>query len=115
MKKIISVCTLLLSLVGGWVSANAPATSTDKVVWDSGYVPHGGFVPDADTASKLAEVVLIRWFGLSRAEAWKPYHIELVDGDWRIRGQMKGASVGGTAEIRISKSDGRIGYVVLGQ
>lgn len=95
-----------------------PAQGTDlsnKIIWDSGFVPRGGFVPDEDTAVKLADVTLTRLFGGIESASWKPYSVELVENCWVVQGHKKNAATGGTVELRISKADGRISYVILGQ
>ena len=81
------------------------------------YVPKDGFVPDSTTAVKIAEAVLVPVYGKEKVESERPFKAKLEDGIWTVNGTLrcsdgKGsvttACVGGTAEVKLSKVDGRI-------
>jgi len=79
--------------------------------------PRYALVPDATTAVKIAEAVLIPVYGEQKVLSERPFTAHL-DGDvWTISGTLhcsdgKGGltthCVGGAAEVKLSKIDGRI-------
>ncbi len=77
------------------------------------YVPAKGYVPDAETAKKIAEAVWLPIYGDSVLHQ-KPYTATLVKkGIWRVHGNLAKqqgglTNMGGTAEIEINKQDGKI-------
>jgi len=82
-----------------------------------GYVPKDGFVPDSTTAVKIAEAVLIPVYGREKVESERPFNATLENGVWTVTGTLhcrdKSGNVttecdGGTAEVKLSKADGRI-------
>jgi len=76
------------------------------------YKPKDGYVPDAATAIKIAEAVLIPIYGEKRINGQKPLKAELQDGVWIVEGTLHCPSgqicFGGVAVIEISKDDGKI-------
>jgi NTF2 fold immunity protein len=79
--------------------------------------PKDGFVPDSTTAVKIAEAVLIPVYGKEKVESERPFKAKLENGVWTISGTLhcsdgKGGAItlckGGTAEVKVSKADGRI-------
>jgi hypothetical protein len=76
--------------------------------------PKDGYVPDADTAIKIAVVVWSRIYDEREIAAEKPYHATLKNGIWKVQGSMpeevskKPTAVGGIAYAEIAKADGRI-------
>ena len=80
------------------------------------YVPSNGFVPDAATASRIAEAVWIPIYGESQIAAEKPFKVTLKGDVWTVTGKdLRLYSMGGVAEADISKRDGRILRVSHGQ
>jgi hypothetical protein len=82
-----------------------------------GFQPKGGFVPDKETAVKIAEAVLIPVYGKTQIESEQPFDASLKDGVWIVSGSLNcgndkhgkpNVCVGGVAVVRISKADGRI-------
>jgi NTF2 fold immunity protein of polymorphic toxin system component len=76
-------------------------------------VPKGGFVPDQETAVKIAEAVLTPIYGVEKTSQEKPFVAELKGGVWLVSGTFhpdpSGAiSKGGVAIVEISKADGKI-------
>jgi NTF2 fold immunity protein len=81
------------------------------------YVPKDGFVPDSATAVKIAEAVLIPVYGKEKIESERPFKATLENGVWTVNGTLycpdgKGGVTkdcfGGTAEVKLSKADGRV-------
>jgi hypothetical protein len=81
------------------------------------YAPKDGFVPDPKTAVKIAEAVLIPVYGEKQIESERPFKAVLESDVWTVDGTLrcpdgKGGvttmCVGGTAEAKLSKTDGRI-------
>jgi hypothetical protein len=76
--------------------------------------PKNGFVPDANTAVKIAEAVLIPVYGEKKISGERPFKATQQGDVWRVTGTLNcGAPncVGGTAVIRISKTTGEILFV----
>jgi hypothetical protein len=80
-------------------------------------VPRRDYVPDSDTAVKIAEAVLIPVYGKKQIESEKPFVAELKGDVWVVSGTLhcpdgRGGTtthcVGGVAEVRISKVDARV-------
>jgi hypothetical protein len=83
--------------------------------------PKKGYVPDAATAVKIAEAVLSPIFGEKQIENERPFRATLRDDVWTVGGSLhcsdgKGGTTtmceGGAAQIRISKTDGRVLFVI---
>ena len=81
------------------------------------YTPKDGFVPDSATAVKIAEAVLIPVYGKEKIESERPLKAKLENGVWTVdgtlhcrdsKGQESQLCVGGAAEVKLSKADGRI-------
>ena|SRR6266568_2940457 len=91
----------------------AVAFSLITVVANSS-TPKDGYVPDADTAVKIAVAVWSRVYGERQISAEKPYRATLRDGVWTVQGSLPenehGAPefVGGVAYAEIAQKDGCI-------
>lgn len=80
------------------------------------YVPPNGFVPDAATASRIAEAVWIPIYGEAHIAAEKPFKVTLKGDVWTVTGKdLPPNTFGGVAEADISKRDGRILRVIHGK
>jgi hypothetical protein len=75
------------------------------------------YVPDAVTAVRVAEAVLIPAYGQKQIESERPFHATLKDYAWTVEGTLhcpdgRGGTTtlcaGGTAEVKLSKIDVRI-------
>jgi NTF2 fold immunity protein len=89
-------------------------------VWsqEHSYVPPAGFVPDKNTAVRIAEAVLDPIYGEDQIKAEGPLDAKLNEaGDtWIVWGHLpKPANRGGAAYVEISKADGRILRVTHGK
>ena len=79
--------------------------------------PQQGYVPDSETAIKIAEAVLIPVYGKRTIASERPFTAKLKESVWRVSGTLhcpdgKGGTTtsckGGVAVVEISKVDGRI-------
>ncbi len=67
-----------------------------------------GVIPDEATAVRIAEAVFGPIFGRETVSKFLPYHAQLRDGVWTVYGTLKHGWRGGTPEMSIQKSDGRV-------
>jgi hypothetical protein len=84
------------------------AVGGEKNAW----IPKDGFVPDSETAVRIAEAVWIPIYGEKRIAKEKPFKAQLRGETWFVKGTLPPGAVGGTAIAEISKLDGRILRVV---
>ena len=97
---------ILLAAPLALVSPAGSAENSEPVPFQ--YVPPEGFVPDAETALKITEVILIRIYGETVISTERPLTVSLKDGVWIAQGTMPPNTLGGIAELHISKKDGAI-------
>jgi hypothetical protein len=97
----------LVILLAATLVLATPSAATNVTV-PVQYVPPDGFVPDAGTAAKISEVILVRFFGQTQTDMEKPLTATLKDGVWIVKGTMPPNILGGIAELHISKKDGTI-------
>ena len=79
------------------------------------YKSEQGYVPDAETAIKIAVAVLEPIYGKEKIAQEKPFKAVLNDDIWFVEGSMLEIHPGGVAEAEISKNDGRILRISHGQ
>jgi hypothetical protein len=84
------------------------------------FKPAAGYVPNEETAIKIAVAVWIPIYGKGQIEKEKPYTAILENGVWYVSGSLPKARtgeiiVGGVAEAEINKTDGRINRISHGQ
>jgi hypothetical protein len=74
------------------------------------FTPKGGFVPNAETAVKIAEAVLVPVYGQKQVESERPFKATLQGDSWTVQGTLQCSPncMGGTALVEISKSTGQI-------
>ncbi len=72
------------------------------------YLPKEGYVPNEETAIKIAVAVWEPIYGVKKIAQEKPYKATLQNGIWSVRGSLKSGWVGGVAEIEICKSTAQI-------
>ena len=75
---------------------------------DFGYAPKDGFVPNEETAIKIAVAVWSPIYGGKKIADEAPYSVKLRDGIWIVQGSVPPGHLGGAAYAEIAKSDGRI-------
>ena len=106
------------------VNSQTPVASTSPKVeeripsteeWDriaeqyapkGGYKPEKGYVPDAQTAIKIAEAVLAPIYGEEHIQNERPFRATLKNGIWVVTGTLPKNLLGGTAVASISKDTG---------
>ena len=83
-----------------------------------GYRPPSGYVPDATTAVKIAEAVLVPVYGEQKVISERPF-IATLDGHvWTVAGTLycgDGKSemcAGGTATVKLSTDDARVLFMI---
>jgi len=95
-------CLIFISLIFASVLCAAEAQKHN-------YKPASGYVPDEETAIKIAIAVWSPIYGKEQIENEKPYTAKLKKGIWYISGSLPaGREKGGVAEAEIAKDDGRI-------
>jgi hypothetical protein len=75
--------------------------------------PKNGFVPDEATAIKIGEATASAQFGGKVIAGEKPFRARLYGDFWIVKGTLHPPGVlGGTAVIKVNKSDGRIVFMM---
>ena len=75
-------------------------------------------MPDAATAVKIAEAVLVPVFGEQKISSERPFKAKLEGDVWTVDGTLYcadgkiGLCPGGTARVKLSKNDGRILFMI---
>ncbi len=69
-------------------------------------------VPDAETAIAIAVAIWKPIYGAKEIQAQRPFKAKLIRGIWHVEGSLPAGMVGGVAEARISKTDGKVLYVL---
>jgi hypothetical protein len=107
MRRLIIAVSLL---VVGFGVANSQEPRETK---ELSVKPKDGFVPNAETAVKIAEAVLIPVYGEKKISEERPFQATQQHNIWRVTGTLNCAPncKGGTAEVRISKTTGEILFV----
>jgi hypothetical protein len=108
LRRLIIVVSLLV--VGFSVAYSQEPQETKEL----SVKPKDGFVPNAETAMKIAEAVLIPVYGERKISEERPFKSTRQGDMWRVTGTLNcGAPncAGGTAVVRISKATGEILFV----
>ena len=79
------------------------------------YKPEAGYVPDADTAIKIAVAVWESIYGREQIAGQKPFTAVLQNGVWIAEGSLPPRMKGGVARAEIAKDDGRVLRVIHGK
>ena len=75
------------------------------------FKPKEGFVPNAETAVRIAEAVLVPVYGEKLILSERPFHATLEGDVWTVDGTLHCRAPqcdGGTARVEIAKSSGQI-------
>ena len=83
-------------------------------VGGDGYQPKESFVPDKETAARIAEAVWLPIYG-KIIEEEKPFKVSLSNDVWIVHGTLPPNVSGGTARAEISKTSGCILRVTHGR
>ncbi|MCX6959247.1 MAG: YbbC/YhhH family protein [Verrucomicrobia bacterium] len=100
--------TQLMKRLAALVLLSAVTSTGAQELQTHNYSPRGGYVPDAETAIRIAVAVWEPIYGKAQIEKEKPYHSSIKDGIWTVLGSLPTAWRGGVAEAEISKKDGQI-------
>jgi hypothetical protein len=81
------------------------------------YQPKAGFVPNAETAVKVAEAVLIPVYGEKQILSERPFKATLKGDVWTVNGSLHcggpdAECAGGAAQVEISKNTGQILFMI---
>jgi hypothetical protein len=95
---------MLSAFVLSLVVAASHAVADDK---PHSVVPPDGYVPNEETAIRIALAVWEPIYGASQIAEQKPYRARLERGVWIVEGTMH-SEMGGVAIAEIAKADGRV-------
>jgi hypothetical protein len=71
-------------------------------------IPSRGYVPDEETAVRIAEAILVPIYGREEIGSEKPFHAKLVSGVWTVEGTLAAGADGGVATVKLSQKDAHI-------
>ena len=71
-------------------------------------LPDAGFVPNADTAMRIAEAVWIPLYGLDTVKSQGSFRASLLGDVWTVQGSLATKGTADSLIALLSKSDGRI-------
>lgn len=72
-------------------------------------IPANGYVPNAETAIKIAKAVLVNYIGADDIKGEEPFKAELLKGKvWIVTGTHPKGVFGGAPYMEIRKKDGKI-------
>src|SRR3989338_6827297 len=92
------------------------AEGTEKFVEGKhSFMPASGFVPNEETAIKIAEAVWLPIYGKEVVDREKPFKATFEGDLWHVEGSLPEGWKGGVAEIEINKSDGKVLRVTHGK
>lgn len=72
------------------------------------FKPKDGYIPDKETAIKIAIAIWTPIYGKKEIEKQKPYNAALDSGIWFVSGSLPKGWHGGVAEAEIIKENGKI-------
>ncbi|HEV1994522.1 MAG TPA: NTF2 fold immunity protein [Candidatus Acidoferrum sp.] len=91
------------------------ATGFSQTTEESSVRPRDGFVPNAETAVKIGEAVLIPVYGEKQIDSERPFTANLHGDIWIVTGTLNCGAPrcdGGTAIVKISKASGQILFMM---
>ena len=112
LKVGISLSLAMLLLLVIMLSVKNPNFNVDD---GHAYVPRDGFVPDKETAIKIAELIAKKIYGDARIDAQQPFQAVLDGEVWKVSGTIPPNYLGGTFEVYLSKVNGEIIRVTHGK
>ena len=108
LSLILSICILCIQC------------QSKKMRYQSNVPPkQGGYVPDAQTAAKIAEAISLPIYG-DNIYNQQPFKVTLeADSIWHIKGTFKDplfdSKKGGVVHVKIRKADAKVLYVMHGK
>ena len=108
MKKSVQVFVFILAML-----AVSLAAAYNQSQPEPSFHPKDGFVPNAETAVRVAEAVLIPVYGEKQVLSERPFKATLEGDAWSVEGALHCGGAGkncngGTAVVKISKGSGQI-------
>lgn len=91
---ILVTCLSMVLTMGMASDGNASATAKE------------GFVPNAETAIRIAEAILIPIYGTETVKNEKPFTAVLNGNVWTVTGTLPTGSLGGVSTVEIAKDSG---------
>ena len=79
------------------------------------YTPPNGFIPDSITAVRVAAAILYPIYGERQIRSELPLVASQSGGVWTVHGSLRPQSLGGVAQIWLTKRDARVIRVTHGQ
>lgn len=80
-----------------------------------GQVPEAGFVPDSETAIRIALAVWEPIYGKEQIASEAPYYAVLKGDTWFVAGSLPKGWAGGVATAEIAKRNGAVLRVIHGK
>ena len=90
------------------LAASPEPVASDTPAFGQVFYAPGSWVPDAETAVRIAEAVLIPIFGAEEVEKRRPFQAELRRDTWFVRGECEHGKAGVLSAV--IRKDGRIGF-----
>lgn len=107
MNKFMKILISITSMVVLVISLNLFGKDNNQ-----SYIPPNGFIPNEETAARVAEAILIPIYGKERIQKQKPLKAKLNSNEvWEITGTLNKSMIGGTVYAEIRKSDCKVIYV----
>lgn len=103
------IAALVVTAITAVSGAKGPPRNSRATSSPETWVPKSGFVPNRETAVRIAVAIWIPIFGERQIQSERPYNATLRSGVWTVTGSLpKDSGPGGVALVKISKRDGRI-------
>jgi hypothetical protein len=71
-------------------------------------IPKDGVIPNAETATKVGEAVLIPVFGQAHVDREKPLRADPENDYWIVYGTLKPNTRGGTVMVKLKRRTGEV-------
>lgn len=109
MKKFPLIALIVLTTAGiiTFMMLTTSGSKLDQYTETHSYKHQNGYVPDSETAIKIAEAA---WFPIYGENIFKmkPFTAKLIDGVWHVRGTLQKLVLKGTPVAEISNDTGEI-------
>jgi hypothetical protein len=104
--RLLFLSLIIFIFIGNFNScANKSEINRAEANRTDGYIPKDGFVPNEETAKKIAEAVLYPIYG-ETIKNQKPYKVTLIENKiWVVEGTLSKNAVGGVFHIEIQKDN----------
>ena len=106
--KKLSLFLLIIGIISPLLFADEKLGKETTFEGKHSYIPDSGYVPDEETALKIAGAVLLPIYGKETLGQEQPFKAVLVENIWHVSGHLPEGWRGGVAEIEINKTDGKI-------